>query len=453
MNFVRSLKWNICVLSLFFGHIACAQDVASIPMTNGNFEEELAGWTIREKVPMSSINAEAAFSGNQGLRVVDHDASAGSNALSAPIQITGGQGYSLVFWAKTTSNNAAVVQLRFYDAKRKTLEIETGKLQIKSTANQWAKLTILARAPENAKTVAVWIHSYSGAKATLDFDDFSLQKVEPSEVAVLPLVTSADAGPAPENGVKTSELVETTPKLAKAPRQSPPYIMIKVDDLRVVNGRVHARWKKFAEFCRERKIRAGIGIICDSLEGDNPAYIAWIKEQQATGLFEFWNHGYDHSETEVDGKKLQEFKGPTYEQQKEHYTRSQKLAREKLGAPFSTFGAPFNATDANTAKVLSEDPDTKVWLYGDSKNTAGKLVLDRVYPVNIENPLFLPSLDKFIEGYNKYPQKEYFVIQGHAAKWDEPRFEQFTKIVDFLIEQKANFVTPTEFAKIKAARP
>ena len=65
--------------------------------------------------------------------------------------------------------------------------------------------------------------------------------------------------------------------------------------------------------------------------------------------------------------------------------------------------------------ALAEDPDTTIWLYGDSKNPAGKVVLERVFNVNIENPTFLPDVEKFKQGYAKNPTKDYFVIQGNLT--------------------------------------
>jgi peptidoglycan/xylan/chitin deacetylase (PgdA/CDA1 family) len=237
-------------------------------------------------------------------------------------------------------------------------------------------------------------------------------------------------------------------------RKNPAYIIIKADDLKATkSGGIHPLWQKFVDTIRRRKIKASIGIIANSLETDNPKYFGWIKEQRDTGLFEFWNHGYDHRQWTEGEKKLQEFKGTTYEHQKQHLTRSNQLAREKLDFDFETFGAPFNATDANTVRALAEEPGTKIWLYGDLKNPAGKVVLDRVYRVNIENPTFLPSLEKFVDGYNRYPERPYFVIQGHPANWNEERFAQFEKILDFLTEQKAIFVTPAEYVQLQKAVP
>jgi peptidoglycan/xylan/chitin deacetylase (PgdA/CDA1 family) len=240
---------------------------------------------------------------------------------------------------------------------------------------------------------------------------------------------------------------------AVSARTAPAYILIKVDDLRSVNGRVHPRWQKLVDFLGKRRIKAGIGIICDSLEGDNPEYIRWIKAQQATGLIEFWNHGYSHRQWTENGRKLQEFVGTSYEQQKESLTRSSRLAREKLGFTLPAFGAPFNGTDATTLRVLEEDRDTTVWLYGDLKHPAKKLVLDRVGWVNIENPLFKPSVEKFVDGYKRYPDRPFFVIQGHPAQWDDAGFAQFVKIVDFLTGEGAVFTTPSEYARKVGATP
>jgi len=234
-----------------------------------------------------------------------------------------------------------------------------------------------------------------------------------------------------------------------AARQSPPYIMIKIDDLKSNKGKVHPLWKKVVDYLKSRNIKAGIGIICDSLEDDSPEYFQWIKDQRASGLIEFWNHGYDHKEWEENGKKVQEFKGPSYEQQKKHLLRCNELAKQKLGFTLPAFGAPFNATDENTVKALSEDPDTTIWLYGDLKNPAGKIVLDRVGSVNIENPTFLPSLEKFMQGYAKYPQRDFFVIQGHPTHWTDERFQQFVQIIDFLVKENAIFTTPSEYVKTK----
>lgn len=241
---------------------------------------------------------------------------------------------------------------------------------------------------------------------------------------------------------------------ADAPvRKSPPYIILKVDDLTNNGGKVHPRWQKFVDFTAERKIKSAIGIICNSLEKDDPKYFQWIKDQQAKGLIEFWNHGYTHKSWQENGKTVYEFKDVPYEQQKKNLLRCNELAKQKLGFTLPAFGAGFNAIDDNTAKALAEDPDTTIWLYGDLKNPAGKIVMDRIGGVNIENPTFVPSLEKFKAGYAKNPARDYFVIQGHPAQWTDERFAAFVELIDFLTAEKAIFTTPSEYAKLKGLKP
>ncbi len=73
-------------------------------------------------------------------------------------------------------------------------------------------------------------------------------------------------------------------------------IIIKVDDLKSdAHGGVPERWQRFVDYIKEHKLHAGIGIICDSLEVDKPAYFNWIKQLQASGSFEIWFHGWDHA--------------------------------------------------------------------------------------------------------------------------------------------------------------
>src|SRR3989442_461566 len=86
-----------------------------------------------------------------------------------------------------------------------------------------------------------------------------------------------------------------SPKPDLRPRQKPPVIIIKVDDLRQVNGRVPGAWLRLVDFLKSRKIKASIGIICQTLQDATPQYAQWIKDQQASGQIEFWFHGWDHA--------------------------------------------------------------------------------------------------------------------------------------------------------------
>lgn len=221
-----------------------------------------------------------------------------------------------------------------------------------------------------------------------------------------------------------------------------PFIILKLDDL----SSVTPAWQRVVAFLEGKNIKSSIGIIGNSLEGQKTPYYEWIKAIEAKGLVEFWNHGFDHKQWKDGAQDVYEFCGPTYEQQKEHFERTQQLAKDTVGLTLRTFGAPFNQTDAATEKVLAQSADTKVWLYGNpSADLSGILVLDRT-PLNIENPTFVPNLERLKKDYqNRAKDRDVFVLQGHPNAWNEARFADFVKIIEYLQEQGATFTTPYDY--------
>jgi peptidoglycan/xylan/chitin deacetylase (PgdA/CDA1 family) len=245
---------------------------------------------------------------------------------------------------------------------------------------------------------------------TLFIDDISLQP------AGTPLAAPAPAKPAPVWTAPAAPPMptEANPRdLAKlTQRTKPAYIILKIDDLDLWGGKIAPGWQKVVDYMKERNLKCNIGIICKSLETTDPTYIQWIKDQHAGGLVEFWNHGYTHREWKEGDVTYEEFKGRSYEEQKQHLLDANRLAKEKLGFPLTTFSAPFNAVDENTIKALADDPDTKIWMYGDLAHPAGKIVLDRVDAANLEQPTFQPNFARFVAGYAANPSRDYFVIQA-----------------------------------------
>ncbi len=68
------------------------------------------------------------------------------------------------------------------------------------------------------------------------------------------------------------------------------------------------------------------------------------------------------------------------------------------------------------SKVLAEDLDIKVWMYGDPENPGGKKVLERSFAVSIENPTDDSELRRLSGRICAQPRRaEYFVMQGHPA--------------------------------------
>ncbi|TSJ79538.1 polysaccharide deacetylase [Rariglobus hedericola] len=444
-----------CSAFLFCAAVSAA--VAASILPNGGFEEGLTGWVTRDA--MSQVSPEAAHTGKGGLRVTDADAQKGSDLTSAKLPVVAGQALALSFSARAQGDFCGVY-LWFHDAAGKPVKDEAKKytggmpsVGVKKGAGEWTPYTLKAIVPEGAATVAVWVHSWGTAMGTADFDDFELAGVAGDArpiIGVQPVVTANAAA-------------ATLPELPA--RKAPPVIILKLDDLRQIDGKVHASWIKIADYLKNRNIKVSFGIIAQTLGEATPAYTQWIKDRQASGEIEFWFHGFDHAVwTNEAGKKLSEFGGRGFDEQWSRFERSQKLAKEKLGFEFATFGPGGGGAlhqDADTAEVMARDPAMKVWLYPSPIDASGRklaaggkvTILDRVWAVNLEAAVGNPNFQRFVEGYAKNPGRDYFVLQGHPTHWAGARFDEFVKIIDFLVAQKAVFMTPSGYAASLGGKP
>ena len=187
-------------------------------------------------------------------------------------------------------------------------------------------------------------------------------------------------------------------------------------------------------------------MVCNSLENGSPDYFQWIKDREAEG-HEIWHHGYCHCKPVVEEVERREFRNTDYDYQYNHLASAQQLAKDKLDIVFQTFGAPYNSTDANTARALDSLTEIKIWLYKETNAPTSKYVMNRIPEVNIEYPVHVPDFMKFKQGYEANQGQDLLVIQGHPRSWveDSTRFEEFKRIVLFLKAQQVNFVTPSEY--------
>ncbi len=221
-------------------------------------------------------------------------------------------------------------------------------------------------------------------------------------------------------------------------------IVLKLDDLRYVEGGpVSGRWDAFASLVLEKDIPASIGIIGNSLEPGNADYIQWIRERNASGLFEFWNHGYNHSRILQGGQEIYEFSKSPLQDQVSTLRKTQDLAREKLGFELVTFAAPFNRIDQNTAIALEEFPEIRIWLYGLSESRTSKRVLPRTPAVGIEYPVHWPVFYHFWNNYYFRSAEPVITIQGHPNSWPADRLREFEMIVDYLQEIGVPIIKPS----------
>jgi hypothetical protein len=224
-------------------------------------------------------------------------------------------------------------------------------------------------------------------------------------------------------------------------------ILLKLDDVVAGHlnfaGPVSTRWQRIADYLTTNRIKGSFGIICESLEKDNPAYFKWIKDIQQAGLIEFWMHGYHMKKASEPG----EFEQGTFEEQKAILEKSQKLAKEKLGFALTAFGPHWSGTTEATDQALEAESDIQIWLYGPKKpKYFSRLSIERV--MALENPTFVPDPAKFKESYEKSAAtREVLVLQGHPDQWDDGHWPGFVEIVDFLNSKNVVFMTPSEYLR------
>jgi peptidoglycan/xylan/chitin deacetylase (PgdA/CDA1 family) len=238
------------------------------------------------------------------------------------------------------------------------------------------------------------------------------------------------------------------PLRAEEASPKPPIVILKLDDVvsTGVKNQAHpvsARWQKVTDFLAEKKIKGSFGIIGWSLEEENPAYFKWIKDLQASGAIEFWNHGYYNKK---NNDEPQEFQG-TLEEQSEALRKTEALAREKLGFPLRVFGPHWSGTSASTEHALDANPDITAWYAlspGYVSGNPNRFAFERI--MALENPTFVPDADKFIATYQKIAKgKPYLALQGHPNQWDDARWAGFVRIVEFLQAQGSTFMQPSEY--------
>jgi hypothetical protein len=135
---------------------------------------------------------------------------------------------------------------------------------------------------------------------------------------------------------------------AQAQESKPPIVvMLKLDDLvragAAPEATVSPRWQRVTDFLEGEKIKGSYGILCDSLEGDCPGYVAWLKKLVANGWIELWHHGYYArllpAEMKVNGRTA-EYMGGSVEDQAAMFRKSLALVKEKVGVDMIAFGPP-----------------------------------------------------------------------------------------------------------------
>ncbi len=218
-----------------------------------------------------------------------------------------------------------------------------------------------------------------------------------------------------------------------------PKIILKFDDTTVKNNSCSAKW--VLDLLLARKIKAGFGFIADRSDATAKTFMApYLNATNDDGekLFEVWHHGLDHVNPE--------FNGTGYAYQKQHFEDADALIKSLVGVQANSFGAPFNATDADTYQVLSENNYYKVIMLGSTPRASSE-ILNLNQRVNLESSTANPSYATFLNNYNnkKASYTDYMIVQAHPNNWGDAKKNELTQMLDFLISEGCEFVTPYEY--------
>lgn len=217
-------------------------------------------------------------------------------------------------------------------------------------------------------------------------------------------------------------------------------VLLKLDD---VTG-THPRLQRVDDFLAAEGLKVSYGIIGEALEKADPALDAWVKERQASGRVQFWNHGYS-THFAKDATKKGEFQGSGLESQAKAIKRTQELAKARFGFDLSAWGPHDSKTDDDTWTALAQCPEiTAVWFYRPygAKTFAGTLIARRM---ELEKPLGNPDAAQLAEAYAKDAGRfDYIALQGHPKQWDDARFAAFQEAVRFLKGKGCRFITASE---------
>lgn len=242
---------------------------------------------------------------------------------------------------------------------------------------------------------------------------------------------------------------------AAPPPKPPQIILLKFDGLEPsveCCPPVSERWSRLTDYLTQNHIHAAYGVVCCGLEKDNPAYFEWIRSMHDKGTIEFWLHGYrEHSDKDKKG----EFEMGTVEQQKLILEKAEKLAHDKLGFEFTSFGTYWSNITPATEKAIDEVPEIKIWLDRPKyAKQCHKFGIPRV--ITLENLTYITDVEMFLRAYDAVGEKqEMLLLQGHPDGWNETRWRGFLKMMDFLKSKGCVFLTPTEYmeATLTGVRP
>jgi len=223
-------------------------------------------------------------------------------------------------------------------------------------------------------------------------------------------------------------------------------VIIKADDFRGTTG----AWTNFLDVSRAAGVKVAIGVIADSIQNKTSDW-AWMRAQERQGDVEFWTHAWDHKQWTTNGQTVSEFQGSGLAHQREHLARSQALLKTALGRDVIAFGTAYNGFDADTATVINESPELRLF-FTHRLAAAKDLLTNRVEVLDVISEgdgTGKPNAEKLAATLAKRPPGP-VSLQFHPPYFDPPHLEEYRKILANLKAQGYAMLLPSEYVALCA---
>ncbi|MDX9979943.1 MAG: right-handed parallel beta-helix repeat-containing protein, partial [Lentisphaeria bacterium] len=159
---------TLCAL-LALSQLAAEPRIISIP--NGDFEQELASWTVRENVPMTSLSDEQAVSGKHSLKIVDADEKDGSWAYATRVPFQGAAAVAVRGQYFPVSGSGLGIYVVQYSAAGERISGESHIAGMGGNERKWRPFTRTFYTLPDCAELELCFHSYGAARVEGYFDD------------------------------------------------------------------------------------------------------------------------------------------------------------------------------------------------------------------------------------------------------------------------------------------
>lgn len=164
-------------LGVWVGH---GQAQTVLPLPNPGFEAGKNSWA--DDKGSSQVTAEAAHTGQGGLRVEDPDAENYVRVISEAVPVVPGKKYQLHFAARQLSGHGVNAILWFLNGEGELIEAVDGSRLLagppENDNKDWQEFSVSGLAPKNAVSAQVHVQSNRVAIGVVDFDDFRLEQID-----------------------------------------------------------------------------------------------------------------------------------------------------------------------------------------------------------------------------------------------------------------------------------